>query len=151
MFINLKKLLKNIIQNKFQHEITKKLEIPDFIKSKNDFYEFEKSIIKPNFVQSKDVTGKIIEITNLKNISKKDLKNKIIMIESADPGYDFIFSFNILGLITKYGGANSHMSIRCVDEGVTAAIGVGDLTYMNLKKANTVNINPKQKIINVIN
>ena len=65
------------------------------------------------------------------------------MIESADPGYDFIFSFNILGLITKYGGAN-HMSIRCVDGGVTAAIGVGDLTYMNLK-ANTVNINPKQK------
>ena len=38
----LKKIIKNIIQNKFQHEITKKLEIPDFIKSKNDFYEFEK-------------------------------------------------------------------------------------------------------------
>ncbi|WP_435116871.1 PEP-utilizing enzyme [Candidatus Pelagibacter bacterium nBUS_49] len=142
---------KNIKNNKFQHEITKKLEIPDLIKNKNDFYEFEKSTIKPNFVQSKDITGKIIDISNLKKLRKQDLENKIILIDSADPGYDFIFSFNILGLITKYGGANSHMSIRCIDEGIPAAIGVGDLVYSNLKNANSVNINAKQKTINIIN
>ena len=79
------------------------------------------------------------------------LKNKIILLDSADPGYDFIFSFKILGLITKYGGANSHMSIRCIDEGITAAIGVGDLLYLSLNNAKTVNINPKQKTINIIN
>ena len=43
------------------------------------------------------------------------------------------------------------MSIRCVDENIPAAIGVGDLTYSNLQKAHTVNINSKQKTINVIN
>ena len=47
----------NINQNKAQYEITKTLEIPDFIKSKNDFYEFERSTVRPNFVQSKDITG----------------------------------------------------------------------------------------------
>lgn len=142
---------KNIEQNKLQYEITKKLEIPDFIKSKNDFYEFEKSTVKPNYVLSKEITGKIIEITNLKNLKKKDLRNKIILLDSADPGYDFVFSFKILGLITKYGGANSHMSIRCIDEGIPAAIGVGDLFYGNLQNANVVNINAKQKTINIIN
>ena len=93
----------------------------------------------------------MLEISNLKKLKKQDLKNKIILLDSADPGYDFIFSFKILGLITKYGGANSHMLIRCVDENIPAAIGVGDLTYSNLQKANTVNINSKQKTINVIN
>ena len=142
---------KNIKLNKLQYEITKKLEIPDFIRSKNDFYEFERSTVKPNYVHTKEITGKIIEITNLKNLNKKDLKGKIILLDSADPGYDFIFSFDILGLITKYGGANSHMSIRCIDEGIPAAIGVGDLIYSNLKNANTVHINAKQKTINIIN
>ena len=37
----------------------------------------------------------------------------IVLIENADPGYDWIFSKNIKGLITKNGGINSHMSIRC--------------------------------------
>ena len=148
----LKQIMKNNInQNKAQYEITKTLEIPDFIKSKNDFYEFERSTVRPNFVQSKDITGKLLEISNLKKLKKQDLKNKIILLDIADPGYDFIFSFKILGLITKYGGANSHMLIRCVDENIPAAIGVGDLTYSNLQKANTVNINSKQKTINVIN
>ena len=83
----------------------------------------------------------------MKNL-KKRIKKKIILLESADPGYDFIFSFQIRGLITKYGGANSHMSIRCVDEGIPAAIGVGELLYGDLKNANMININPKQKLLN---
>ena len=52
-------------------KLLKKLEIPDFIRSKNDFYEFEKSTVKPNYVQSNEITGKIIEISNLKNFNKK--------------------------------------------------------------------------------
>ena len=52
---------RNIKQNKIQHQITKKLEIPDFIQTKNDFYEFERSTTKPNYVQSTEVTGKLLK------------------------------------------------------------------------------------------
>jgi phosphoenolpyruvate-protein kinase (PTS system EI component) len=48
-----------------------------------------------------------------KQNSQKNIDNKIVVIENADPGYDWIFTKNIVGLITKYGGANSHMAIRC--------------------------------------
>ncbi|GIS28374.1 MAG: hypothetical protein CM15mP129_05710 [Chloroflexota bacterium] len=34
-----------------------------------------------------------------------------MLIENADPGYDWLFNKGISG-ITKYGGANSHMAIR---------------------------------------
>ena len=36
------------------------------------------------------------------------------------------FSHKIKGLVTKYGGFNSHMSIRCSELNIPAAIGVGD-------------------------
>ena len=46
---------------------------------------------------------------NINEIKNKDLKNYIICIDNADPGYDLIFTKKFKGLITKYGGMNSHM------------------------------------------
>ena len=56
-------------------------------------------------------------------------ENKIICIEGADPGYDWVFTKNIAGLITKFGGANSHMAIRSAEYGIPAAIGCGEQTF----------------------
>ena len=67
---------------------------------------------------------------------KQIYKEKIVAIPNADPGFDWIFSHNIAGLITQYGGANSHMAIRCAELGIPAAIGVGDKIYENLKEGN---------------
>ena len=73
------------------------------IRDENDFYVIEHKIAKPNYITNKSIEGKILILDNIKpNISL--LQNKIIMIESADPGYDWIFTHNIKGLITKYGG-----------------------------------------------
>ena len=55
------------------------------------------------------------------------MKNKIVLLESGEPGYDWIFTKNIAGLITKYGGVASHMSIRSAEFGLPAAIGCGDI------------------------
>ena len=45
------------------------------------------------------------------------------------PGFDWIFSQEIAGLITCYGGAASHMAIRCAEFGIPAAIGCGTKIY----------------------
>ena len=76
-------------------------------------------------MSSKKVTSKLANIS--KNI--KDLNGKIVLIENADPGYDYIFNQKIIGLITKYGGINSHMTIRCSELGIPAAIGIGENLY----------------------
>ena len=52
-----------------------------------------------------------------------------MLIASADPGYDWIFSHPIAGFITAFGGINSHMSIRSNELGVPAVIGVGESMY----------------------
>ena len=67
---------------------------------------------KGNFIGDKNTIGDIIFY---KQMEQKDFSNKIIFIENADPGYDWLFGLGISGLVTKYGGANSHMAIRCAE------------------------------------
>ena len=52
----------------------------------------------------------------------------------------YIFSHKIFGLVTKYGGANSHMAIRCAEFGIPAAIGCGEQRFDSLLKANQVHL-----------
>ena len=73
------------------------------------------------------------------------------MIENADPGYDFLFSYQIKGIITKYGGANSHMSIRCMELNLPSIIGIGEKNFNYLKNFKKIYINCRNKIFEVIN
>ena len=76
-----------------------------------------------------------------------DLSNKIVLIENADPGYDWIFSMNIAGLVTKYGGANSHMAIRCAEFQIPAAIGCGEQRFEVLKNSNKIMLDCSSSLI----
>ena len=64
---------------------------------------------------------------------KEELTGKIALIESADPGCDWLFAHDISGLITKFGGANSHMAIRSAELELPAAIGCGKNIFGRLK------------------
>ena len=74
------------------------------------------------------------------DIDKISLNGKVILIEGADPGFDWIFTQKIAGLITKYGGVNSHMAIRCAEFGIPAAIGCGEQSFERLIKSNKVHL-----------
>ena len=77
--------------------------------------------------------------------------NGIICIESADPGYDFLFTKNIKGLVTKYGGQNSHMAIRCAELNLPALIGVGEQIYNKIIDSKSIKIDCVLKKIDLIN
>ena len=64
--------------------------------------------------------------------------------------YDFLFSRNIRGLITKYGIVNSHMSIRCSELNIPAAIGVGEKKYNELLKSKIVNLDCITKKLDIL-
>ena len=79
-----------------------------------------------------------------------NLNGKIIILENADPGYDWIFSNKIGGLITKFGGANSHMAIRSAEFGLPAAIGVGEQLYRSYNRAAKLELDPAGETIRVL-
>ena len=62
-------------------------------------------------------------------------------------GFDFIFSRNIKGFITAFGGANSHMSIRALEQDIPAVIGVGIDKFNKLKNSKKITIDCKNKKI----
>ncbi|MBJ25236.1 MAG: hypothetical protein CMC91_03755 [Flavobacteriaceae bacterium] len=119
-----------------------------FISSINGLDIIERDENLPNFVSLKKINGEIFYLKNLSNTN--DIRNKIVLIESADPGYDWIFLYNIKGLITKYGGAASHMTIRCAEFGLPAAIGCGESLFNELKNSSLINLNCNLKEITIL-
>ena len=64
----------------------------------------------------------------------------IVAIASADPGFDWIFLRRPTALLTAFGGPNSHMAIRCAEQGVPALLGVGLESFRRLAGAARVTI-----------
>ena len=135
-------LNQTIKKNKLEFDLLKLIKLPDVIVDKNDIYEFEENISLGNYVTSQICTGEIIK---LNNSIKQNLDDKIVLIESADPGYDYIFNYNIKGLITRYGGANSHMTIRCMELNIPAIIGIGKFNFEKLLNSKFISFDCKNK------
>ena len=112
--------------------------MPYLITHKNDFFIASNLLTKPNFITDRVIKAKSILVNNVQ--MNKSLKDKIVLIENADPGYDWIFAQNIKGLVTKFGGANSHMAIRCAEFGIPAAIGCGEQRFDRLVKASRLRL-----------
>lgn len=122
--------------------------LPPLIFDHGDFSLFSISATMPNFIGSSVVTAECVDLSELD--LEKQLDNKIVMIPQADPGYDWLFGNNIAGLITMYGGANSHMAIRAAEFGLPAAIGIGEAKYKVIARATALELNCENKWIKVI-
>ena len=116
------------------------------IRSSRDLYVVPIDRSAPNFVTNKHVQG-VPYMLNFETSATEALNDRLICIENADPGFDWIFTYKILGLVSKYGGANSHMTIRCAELGLPAAIGVGEQLFEAITKAKQVELNGETKIL----
>ena len=141
------KLKSQIKENKKNYKYNSLIKLPKNIISEKDIFFFTEKYPKSNFIADGDVTGTAVYVNKL---VKENLSGKIVCIESADPGYDFIFSKNIKGLVTMFGGINSHMAIRCSELNIPAAIGVGSNIFENIKSSKTIRLNTKIEKIDVI-
>ena len=121
-----------------EQQIHDKLVLPALLFSEQDFDVVQPYQAKPNFITQKAVESRIINLNELHDHQIPDLEGSIVVLENGDPGYDWIFTRRIAGLITKYGGVASHMSIRCAEFGLPAAIGCGELIFNQVKSAEKV-------------
>ena len=140
---------KQIKLEKNKRKINNKIILPPIISSSKDFEIINYYISKPNFISTKIISSNIMYLNNQsKKIPK--INNSIILIENADPGYDWIFTKKPKGLITKYGGVASHMAIRCAEMGLPAAIGCGEILFEKLISASRVMLDCKNNQIIVL-
>ena len=137
----------DIIKFKKLYEYTQAVKLPSLILQPNDVYAYYLQFEEPNFVSLNKIQSKVILEDNL---SAENLENNIILIQSADPGYDYLFSKKIGGLITQYGGANSHMAVRCAELGIPAVIGAGEQNFNLWSNSKVLEIDSVNKMVKMI-
>lgn len=130
----------SILRGKDKYKNSTSIELPSVIVDARDVFSFTEQDSIPNFVTRSSVTGKLS--SNL-----QDITGKVVLIRGADPGYDWIFEKKILALITAYGGANSHMAVRCSELNIPAAIGVGDRKFSELENSHHVYIDCEKRLM----
>lgn len=141
-------MLRSIQQGKSAYEMTKTITLPPLIIEPEEVMRFYYPDSEPNFITSDRVEGEVYLLDEAVDVG--ELEGKILLIPSADPGFDWIFSRGIKGFITMYGGANSHMAIRAGELGLPAAVGVGVKAFEEYKKADVIELNSMAKWIKVL-
>ena len=121
--------------------------LPSLIFDEKDFEIIHSYTTRPNFITNSLIKAELIDLDSLTVDNYDRVSDRIVLLEKADPGYDWIFSKGIAGLITRFGGAASHMAIRCAEFGIPAAIGCGETIYKELKSKYIVELNCREKNI----
>ena len=147
------KLKKKIKKEQNIFDLNSMIKIPSVFDELNGLYVIPFQINTPNYITKKKILSEIVDLDTKKNLNsyKNKINNKIVTISSADPGFDWIFSYKISGLITKYGGANSHMAIRCAEFNLPAAIGCGDQIYSKITNSKKILLDCQSNKIDFFN
>lgn len=136
----------SILKGKVRYQESLKITLPPVITHPNEVYEFHLSEATPNYITQKTTTGAVLA----NDLNSNTIPGKILLIPSADPGFDWIFAQPILGFVTAYGGANSHMAIRANELGIPAVIGVGQQLFEGLQECSLLQIDCSNKKMEIL-
>jgi len=124
-------ILESIARGKEDYSVTRSLILPSLIFKPEDVFCFHMLDTEPNYITQMSVESDLVFL----NSHGQSLEGKIVLIENADPGFDWIFTKGIKGFITMYGGANSHMAIRAGEMKIPAVVGAGEVNFTKWLKA----------------
>ncbi len=130
-------------------ELTRDMRMPAVICGPEDLSAHDVQACHPNFITRGGVDGPVT-VLSAHAAPPADLEGHIVLIESADPGFDWIFTRRIAGFVTAYGGENSHMSIRAREFSMPAAIGVGEATFRSLSLGRRIRLDCSARRLQVL-
>lgn len=129
---------REILLGKKRHWLSQSIKLPPVIRGLDDFSHFQEFAHEANFIGSGTVTAQTVHLDGTH--PHPDIEGKIVILENADPGYDWILAHGIAGLVTKFGGVASHMAIRAAEFGFPAAIGCGESLFNRAKSARVLTV-----------
>jgi glutamine kinase len=127
-------LLESAAHGREHYALTRSLVLPPMIASPAEVFAFHVPPSQPNFITRKSVTASVASVGD----PPDTFAGRILFVPSADPGFDWIFTREISGFVTQFGGANSHMAIRAAELGMPAVIGAGETLFRQWQTARKV-------------
>jgi len=125
------------------YELNQQICLPPLIVDPSNVKSFEIAASDPNFVTRKKILGQVWRY----GLEDGPIDGKIVFLPNADPGFDWIFTRQIAGFVTQYGGVNSHMAIRSNELGIPAVIGAGEQLYARWARAAKLEIDCNNKLV----
>jgi phosphohistidine swiveling domain-containing protein len=139
-------LLAPVIEHGRQRYDTAQLiSLPPLVTRPDDVWSFRSQDTRPNFVTSGRAIGPVADID-----AGDPPEGAIALISSADPGYDWLFARGIAGLVTAFGGVNSHMALRALELGVPAVIGAGERQFRVWSRASRLDLDAASELVAVL-
>ncbi len=138
-------LEKSIAEGREIHQTSLQISLPPLINNPDDIWAFQWPANQPNFITHKYITAPICS-----SGEREKLNGSIVLIPSADPGYDWIFSYKIAGFVTAFGGANSHMAIRAGELDIPAVIGTGEILFQKIENGQLLSLDCANKRIDIL-
>ena len=129
-----------------RYALTRRLTLPPLVTRPDQALAFRVPESSPNYVTHGCATGPVVSSSTRGSA----LRGGIVMIESADPGYDWIFSHRVAGFVTQYGGYNSHMAIRAGELGIPAVIGAGESRFRAWSAAERLRLDCLNRTVEVL-
>ena len=130
---------------KARYETSLLISLPPLLTRPDDVWSFQSLDARPTFVTRGRATGRVA------NIDAGDAPDgAIALIASADPGYDWLFARGIAGLVTAFGGVNSHMALRALELGVPAVVGAGESQFRRWSQAPALDIDAASELVAVL-
>jgi glutamine kinase len=140
------RLKASVAEGRRRHSLSRRIVLPPLISAPEDAFAFHLPSIHPNFITKQCVTAPVSTIDD----SPEEIKDTILFVPSADPGFDWIFSRGIAGFVTQFGGVNSHMAIRASELAMPAVIGAGETLFGNWRKAGKICLDCGNQQVQVI-
>lgn len=138
-------LLASIKQGKNKFSIGSVFKLPSLITEASEVFAYQVPLCSANFITNKKVSAQVCLCEQ-----ERSLAGKIVFIVNADPGFDWIFSHQIAGFITAFGGCNSHMAIRANELGIPAVIGAGEGDFEKWSQASKLTIDCENKKVEIL-
>ena len=138
-------LCRSIKQGKERYRETQAISLPPLIVRPEDVWSFKSPEVAPNFITQKQTTAPVTD-----GKDRDALEGALVCIPNADPGFDWLFSYPISGLITAWGGANSHMAIRAGELGLPSVIGAGEILYRRWSEARRLHLDCAGRRVEVL-
>lgn len=139
------RLAASIASGREKYRTACRLALPPLLTRSEEVWGFLWPETSPNFITQKSVVAEVATSERRENLA-----GKIVCIPSADPGYDWLFSHSIGGLVTAWGGANSHMAIRAGELGLPSVIGAGEANYRKWSEARKMRIDCANRKVEIV-